>query len=82
MDDEKYNEQFDELTADLSAERTLGQIADRAETTRMITLHAAGIYRQSRKAGLPRKFSLQIAQTFWTSEMALITVLVIDDEGL
>lgn len=70
MDENSYNEQFEELATGLKAEQVYDQLADRAEIVRLVAMHAGEVYKAARQARLPRAVAERMAMDFFTSETA------------
>lgn len=82
MDENKYEEQFKDLTKGMEFEKIYDALADRAEFIRVLAMHCGEIFKTARKSGLPRAVSERMAMEYFNYEVqpAGVTYLVGGEE--
>ncbi|MEU0912180.1 hypothetical protein [Streptomyces althioticus] len=80
MDEQDYEDKFEELTEGMALEKLYDQIANRADIARFVIRQTASVYRMARRAGLPRRLSAELARSYWSTEMSPINTYVIGEE--
>jgi len=77
--DEKFEEQFKNLTEGIEVEQVYDKLTLRGDLARLVALHSAEVYKAARQGGLSRAMATYMAKSYWDYEMQPTEVYMVGE---